>query len=249
MRCGSAVIGNGFILPFPPAFVHLNFCQRLFFCGDSRPRREERGIFPALAVALAPRACYDAAMQSIIHRHSTAPAMQELTREWYGSAVAAPVRYSFRTDGTSLIFRAEQNAPVLLPPYAEPGVFTEKLWMYDLAEFFIASADGSRYLEFNLCPNGAWWACAFSAPRVAMENAPAMQGITAQGSVTPGGWSAEAALPLSLLAELGLSVENCRLAATAVLNSPNYLYLTTAEDLSGEPDFHRPHAWPAAALA
>ncbi len=189
-------------------------------------------------------------MQSIIsRRNNNTPAMQELTHEWYGNAVPVPVRYCFTTNENALIFRAEQAAAVLLPPYAEAGAFTEKLWMYDLAEFFIASADGSRYLEFNLCPNGAWWACAFCAPRVAMPNAPVIQGVTTKGNVTPGGWCAEAALPLSLLAELGISVENCRLAATAVLNSPDYLYLTTAEDTNGEPDFHRPHAWPAALLA
>lgn len=184
-------------------------------------------------------------MQSII---STAePVAQQLAQDWYGTTVAEPVHYSFTIEGGNLMFRAWQKAAVSLPPYAVPGQFTEKLWMYDVAEFFIA-APGGRYMEFNLCPNGAWWACVFSAPRVADAAAAAPQGVQTTGNVTAEGWEASAAVPLAELAALGISPDSCKLAATAILNSPDYLFLTTAEDLSGEPDFHRPHAWPAALL-
>lgn len=183
-------------------------------------------------------------MQSIIS--TAAPVPQQLTHDWYGTAAAVPVEFSFTTDGRALTFRAKQAAAVSLPPYAEPGKFTPELWKYDVAEFFIA-APGGQYMEFNLCPNGAWWACVFSAPRVAAA-AEVPQGVQTQGRVTAKGWEAEAAIPLAELAKLGITPANCRLAATAILNSPNYLFLTTGEDVSGEPDFHRPHAWPAALL-
>lgn len=186
-------------------------------------------------------------MQCIIS--NGAPQAQQLTHEWYGMAVNAPVHFSFSIEEDALVFRAWQDAAVSLPPYAVPGAFTEKLWMYDVAEFFIAAADGSRYMEFNLCPNGAWWACVFGAPRAADPAFAAPKGVTTTGAATPAGWRAAARIPLSELAAMGIEPQHCRLAATAILNSPDYLFLTTAEDVSGEPDFHRPHAWTAAQLS
>ena len=37
----------------------------------------------------------------------------------------------------------------------------------------MAAGDGTNYWEFNLAPNGAWWACAFSDTRRANEDIPA----------------------------------------------------------------------------
>ena len=65
------------------------------------------------------------------------------------------------------------------------------------------------------------------------------------GEPTTGGGATEP----ETQAALGITPENCRLAATAILNSPDYVFLTTAEDTKGEPDFHRPHAWPVAMLS
>ena len=95
-------------------------------------------------------------MQNIIS--TTAPVIQQLTHEWYGHPVNAPVEYSFTLEGDCLVVRAAQKAPVSIHPEAIPGMFKEELWMYDTAEFFVADAEGKNYVEFNLCPNGAWWA-------------------------------------------------------------------------------------------
>lgn len=180
-------------------------------------------------------------MQNIIS--TTEPVVQKLTHEWYGNAVAAPVEYSFTIEGEELVFRAAQAAPVTLHPKAQPGEFTEELWMYDTAEFFVADAEGKQYLEFNLCPNGAWWACAFSAPRVRDASAGVPVGVRTSGTVTPEGWCCSARIPLAYLRSIDINIESCRLAATCILNSPDYQFCTTADDVSGEPDFHRPHSW------
>ena len=187
-------------------------------------------------------------MQSII---CTAPATltQQLDHEWYGNPVSPAIEYSFTTDGEYLVFRAAQAAEVCPHPEGKPGEFREELWKYDTAEFFIAAESGSPYMEVNVAPNGAWWACAFSAPRVALPQQPELSGVQASGMVTEQGWQCSISIPLSLLAELGITPENCRLVATAILNSPEYIFLTTAEDTEGAPDFHRPHSWPAAMLS
>lgn len=189
--------------------------------------------------------CYDAVMQNIIS--TSAPVIQKLTHEWYGKPVAAPVEYSFSIADDYLVFRAAQAAPVSIHPGARPGAFTEELWRYDTAEFFVADAEGKNYLEFNLCPNGAWWACAFSGPRQPVPGVSAPTGVETTGSVTPTGWGCMARLPLAYLRSLGIEIETCRLAVTCILNSPDYQFCTTSDDLSGEPDFHRPASWQTAA--
>lgn len=185
-------------------------------------------------------------MQNIIS--TAAPVIQKLTHEWYGKPVAAPVEYSFSIEDGCLVFRASQAAPVTIHPLARPGAFTEELWRYDTAEFFVADAEGKNYLEFNLCPNGAWWACAFCGPRQPVPGVTAPAGVETTGSVTPAGWGCTARLPLAYLRSQGIDIESCRLAATCILNSPDYQFCTTSDDLSGEPDFHRPASWAIAKL-
>lgn len=186
-------------------------------------------------------------MISIIQ--ATAHATPQLVeRDWYGARVDPPLAYSFSVTADALIFKASRQAPALIHPEAQPGCFQPELWRYDTAEFFIAAAAGRRYLEFNLCPNGAWWACAFDAARQAAAEPPP-SGVTAAGQCGAAGWSCEAQIPLSELRRLGIDPGNCRLVASAILNTPEQIFLTTADDTVGEPDFHRPDTWPAAAGA
>ncbi len=172
--------------------------------------------------------------------------MQQMAHEWFGCAIGAPLHFSFAIEGEHLVFRAARNCPALNHPEAQSGQFQEELWRYDAAEFFLCTPDMSRYLEFNLSPNGAWWASVFKAPRVLDEAAPAIpqDAITCQAEPLGQGWAASARIPLSYLKKLGLAPQESRLAATAILDSPQQLFLSTANDLSGMPDFHRLSSWP-----
>ena len=185
-------------------------------------------------------------MQCVIS--TQAPVVQRLSHEWYGKAVGVPVEFSFCVEGDFLVYRAAQKAAVVIHPEAQPGQFKEELWMYDTAEFFVADAEGKNYMEFNLCPNGAWWACAFCGPRQPLAGAGVPEGVETSGCVTPAGWDCMARLPLAYLESLGIDIRNCRLAATCILNSPDYQFCTTSDDLSGEPDFHRPWSWAQASI-
>ena len=188
-------------------------------------------------------------MQVAIHTTATDSVFQALTHEWYGHAVEPAFFYRFELTEQGLKFYAGRQASATVHPDAKEGEFHENLWQYDTAEFFIATPDCSRYLEFNLNPTGAWWCRVFRAPRVADE---AFEGflpaVTAKGKVTPQGWACEALLPAAALEELGISPRCCRLAATAILQTPDQIFLTTG-DTSGEPDFHRPSGWKTAVLA
>lgn len=183
-------------------------------------------------------------MQSIIH--SIRSPYQSISREWHGSAVLPSFDYSFTLTDKGLRFEAMRLAPALIHPCARMGVFQEELWRYDTAEVFLAPLSGSPYLEFNLCPNGAWWQCAFTAPRQVAEGLTLPPPVDVRGVCTHERWSCGATLPLETLAALGIDLQSCRIAVCAILNSPQQIFLTTAERTEGIPDFHHPEDWPLA---
>lgn len=180
-------------------------------------------------------------MKCILSQHGQQ--WQELTHEWYGKAVCPPVQFAFTLEDDFLCFSAKRSAAAVIHPQAKPGAFQAELWMYDVAEFFIAAAEGTPYMEVNLCPNGAWWACLFSETRVAAAGGEPPVGVQAAGQISDLGWECSIRIPVSELAARGINPENCRLTATAILDTPQQIFLTTAPDLSGEPDFHRPPSW------
>ncbi len=188
-------------------------------------------------------------MQSIISA-AAAPQPQRISKEWYGNAVEPPYVYCFTYSPDGLEFIAARKAPALVHPEAQGGAFQAELWRYDTAEFFISTPNGERYMEFNLSPNGAWWAAVFSAPR---QIAPGFehwqpQGIRATGTSSQDGWSCRALIPNSVLQEAGIDYTACKLTAAAILNSPQQIFLTTALPCDTQPDFHRPDLWEPAVV-
>lgn len=188
-------------------------------------------------------------MKSII---STGEAhLQSIGQEWYGKPVEPPYEYSFKLTAEGLVFSAARKAPALVHPEGKCGDFQAELWRYDAAEFFITTPEGGRYMEFNLSPNGAWWAAVFCAPRCiapGFENwEPA--GVQATGCATAEGWSCSALIPAAVLEEVGICPADCKLTAAAILKSPDQVFLTTALPCDTQPDFHRPDLWEQAILS
>ena len=177
-----------------------------------------------------------------------APPLRSLNRDWFGNEVDPPIFFSFALEGAALVFRSSRQAVALCHPEARSGLFVEQLWKYDVAEFFLRDPVTGHYLEFNLSPNGAHWACLFDAPRSPLGEL-RETGATSCGSSGPEGWQAQADLPLGWLKEhlhFGIAT---RVNATFILNSPAPQFLTAAWLGGGEPDFHRPDhylAWSAA---
>lgn len=169
----------------------------------------------------------------------------EIGQEWYGRAVEPPYRYRLTLTEAGLLFEAERAERAALHPDARPGVFQEELWKYDVAEFFIHSEKAGHYLEMNLSPNGAWWGCVFTAPRVVKPGAEQLLRVEqAQGEATDAGWKASLLLPADVLRALDFDLSECHVAVCAVLEAPEYIYLTTANPCETQPDFHRPDLWP-----
>lgn len=168
-----------------------------------------------------------------------------LGTEWTGASVGTPLRYRLSCTETELVYRAARAEAPALHPTAQAGSFSTELWRYHCAEFFLAAPSGAPYMEFNLAPNGAWWACVFSAPRVAAAPTPALSAIRATGTVSAQGWEAEMRVPLSLLTACGIPLPACRLAIGAALpqNGTEHWLTTTPHDAAAPADFHTPAAW------
>lgn len=169
-----------------------------------------------------------------------------LDTDWFGKKQSSPMGFSVATDHDKLWFVATGQSPASVHPDALPGKFTPELWKHDVAELFLANPSSGKYLEFNLAANGSWWACAFSAPRVADSPQPDFAATIATHSDAdvPSGWVAALVVSLEFLeTEIGYG-EDTTANVAFIRNSPSQTFLTAAKLPGDEPDFHQPAHFP-----
>ncbi len=174
-----------------------------------------------------------------------------LARDWDGVAVDPAAGFVLVQDATRLWFLASHRRAATLHPQARPGKFQAELWRHDVAELFLADPQSGRYFEFNLAPNGAWWNCEFTAPRVPVAEGPvAMPEVATFGELgVDGTWVAAMALPLDLLrARLNFGPET-RANVAFILESPQQRFLSAAKLGDGPADFHQPTRFPQVTFA
>lgn len=172
--------------------------------------------------------------------------MLGLEKDWYGAPLQPPAAYCLAMDDRYLWFIAHHRSPAQIHPQARPGVFQAELWRYDLAELFIADPVSGRYFEFNLAPNGAWWSCELTAPRVRAEETDiAMPDIaTFSDMAVDGSWLVAMCIPLDLLKARLAFGPGSRANVTMILGSPEQRFITAGDLGPGEPDYHRPQCFP-----
>ncbi|HEX7261578.1 MAG TPA: hypothetical protein VF258_07155, partial [Luteolibacter sp.] len=168
-----------------------------------------------------------------------------LGADLHGAPLQPAAAFSLVTDSRHLWFIANHRRPAKIHPLSRPGAFQAELWKHDVAELFIADPGSGRYFEFNLAPNGGWWSCEFTAPRVRADEVDiAMPEVATFSDISPdGSWLAAMAIPLDLLrARLDFGPET-RMNVTMILESPEQRFVS-ATALPGEPDFHQPAYFP-----
>ena len=170
---------------------------------------------------------------------SGSPPLTEIARDWFCEEVDPSAFFSFSFEKEALVFRASRPAEALCHPLAREGLFQEHLWEYDVAEFFLSDPVTGNYLEFNLSPNGAHWACLFKSPRCPVGEL-RETGASSRGTCGPEGWQARADLPLLWLEEHLHFGPRTRMNVTFIVNSPAQKFLTAVNIGDGDPDFHRP---------
>jgi len=165
-----------------------------------------------------------------------------INKDYHGNPINPPIAFAFAIDHTNLWFVASHQKPATIHPDARPGLFQQELWKHDVAEFFILDPTTGHYLEFNLAPNGAWWAAEFTAPRTrAHAKDKIIPDVGTYADLAPdGSWMAAAAIPLKYLRKKFNFNKNSHLNAAFIINSPDQTFITAAPLGSGEPDFHQP---------
>ena len=168
-----------------------------------------------------------------------------ISADWHGRALNPSAAFTLASDGENLWFVATRQAPAAIHPEAEAGAFIPELWKHDVAELFIADAEGGCYLEFNLAANGAWWACKFCSVR---EAAPVQPDFTSWVSsrhddTQPGSWLAALVIPITFLREHAGFGAGSRANVAFILNSPAQTFHSATPLPGDEPDFHQPQAF------
>ena len=173
-----------------------------------------------------------------------------LAKDLAGNEVHPQPAFSLVADPAHLWFVATHRKPARLHPGARPGGFQAELWQHDVAELFLADPLSGRYLELNLSPNGAWWSCEFTAPRVRVDELDiAMPDVATFSELAADGtWVAAMAIPLDLLRARVDFGNQTRLNVTMILESPAQRFLSAADLGPGEPDFHQPDRFTTARM-
>lgn len=173
-------------------------------------------------------------------------ALQKCEQDWDGETVVPPVEFGFLLDSGMLRFRAQREASATCHPESRAGGFQEELWRYDVAEFFLSHPENGSYLEVNLAPNGAWWACLFRAPRERWgKEHGRIAGVEAEGEVSESSWCATLSIPVAALRALPVGFgEGWGLNAAFILSSPNQRFISVGELGPGVPDFHQATKFP-----
>jgi len=156
--------------------------------------------------------------------------------DWQGKKLSPPAQISLSTQKGGLLLQAAREDSCRPHPLSHPHEFFEGLWEFDVAEAFILEPESGRYLEVNLAPNGAWWACLHSGIRERETRQPSFEGTEALGKIEPNRWEASLFLPDSLFS----SLEGLRINATFILNSPAQTFHSLAKLPGEQPDFHQP---------
>ncbi len=169
-----------------------------------------------------------------------------VSSDWFGKALNPPLGFCVAADPEAVWFVATRQAPALSHPDSREGRFTPELWKHDTSELFIGHPGSGAYLEFNLAPDGGWWAARFDSAREASGSQPDFQihvsAYAAQDD--PGMWLAALRVPLVFLKEhIGFGVGSTG-SSTFILNSPQQTFHSAVKLPGKDPDFHQPSSFP-----
>lgn len=161
-----------------------------------------------------------------------------LRKEWFGAEVPSPPQYQIALTSDALIFAGGRNVAPHCTPRAA-GSFVEGLWEEEVGELFLCAPEGSRYLEVNLAPSGAWWWCLFDSYRIRAKSQPtAPPRAEALATQSAESWRSELILPLSDLPFELRPRGSFRANVSFVLPGVPVQYVTATPLLSEKPDFH-----------
>ena len=165
---------------------------------------------------------------------------------WLGEVLPSPLWWVVALDPKHLWFAGSLPGGGSCIPGAKHGEFFEGLWEADVFEIFIKDPSG-RYFEFNVSPQGAWWATELSAyrERVSYLRLPKVSLIETE--ILLDRWRAlvcldRDSLPMAISASSTLHV-------SGVFNEAKSRYLSSNRVANVAPDFHHLDAFQQVSLS
>ncbi len=168
-----------------------------------------------------------------------------LSKDWEGQSLKAPAVFRVRSTEKALFFEVCFPSEARSKPGSSYGSFEEELWEYDVAELFIttSSRGSSQYLEMNIAPNGAWWACWFNGVRALSEQKVEQEAFSVCQEVFGKGAGLSFSVEWASLVKVLGPLVDLRYNVTWILESPESRYLSLAEIPKEKPDFHQPDSF------
>jgi hypothetical protein len=174
-------------------------------------------------------------------------AHSEVQNDWAGLSMPGAFRWSLAQDPERLWVSLE--LPVRPPSEQkhELGDFVEGLWEADVVELFLMSPSG-RYQEWNVSPDGAWWAMSFVGYRQRDSRSTRPEGVVVEVFHDEESWRAVLSVPRSALPEP--LTESTRVHVSGIIHRPDgsSSYLSSAGSPAFEPDFHDSRCFKPAAF-
>ena len=139
-----------------------------------------------------------------------------------------------------------QKAPVVID-LTQKGQFFEGLWRADCGELWLTCPESGRYIEVNLGPNGAWWACVFTSPRIRDTECTPPLCMDIESEALGTFWRASLTIPWTEVFRCLQSDDAPNANVTLVLGGCDHPQ-EKLENLHsivslGAHDFHRPQDW------
>lgn len=157
-----------------------------------------------------------------------------INRDWSGASLAFSFNYCLLHSCDRLYFGCKSNGHNARMPNTAKGQFVEGLWKYTVVELFLGEKNSDEYLEFNLSPDGAWWACAFRSYRERSgRDLASLEVETFSRALDNNFWECALSFPLPR-SELDLVTCN----VTAIIGHEEQIFLAAKAKSEQEPDFH-----------
>lgn len=165
--------------------------------------------------------------------------MDPIPLDWFGKPAPALVEFSVALNSEHLMLVGRCNQRASADPSLSVGQFFEGLWEKDVAELFVRRPGSDRYVEFNLSPYGAWWACRLDGHRNRVGDFAEVAGARCLSEVSSDHWCAGMEIPLKPVEDHVGPILQAEANVTFVLYTPEPAYLTFADLGGGTPDYHR----------
>ena len=159
---------------------------------------------------------------------------------WRGDPLPRNFSWCVALDPTNLWFYGSLPGGEVTLTGSSHGSVVEGLWEADVLELFIKDPSG-EYFEFNVSPQGAWWATRLSSYRIRAKDFVLPRVLSVETTKGDGEWSSVVSIDRSSLPwDVG---NEASMHVSGISHRGGARYLSSNRVIGVEPDFHHRDAF------